>query len=129
MSQNEPIACIEYAANAIIITPLPDDLLDNSLINKFQETVFPLTEKEEANLVVDLAHVRSISSSALGCLLTLKKRVEQQHGRFIICCVTEKITNTPHDRFIYEIFKVTKLDSFFEICDNVQMAMEILQTS
>jgi anti-anti-sigma factor len=129
MNENEPIVCIEYLSNATVVSPVPEDLLDTPIIHRFQETVFPLTETKGVNLVVDLTKVRSVSSSALGCLLNLKKWVERHEGRLIICCIHDKVTNTSHDSYVNEIFKVTRLESFFEICDSVERAIQKIQST
>ncbi len=127
MNLNEPIVAIEYFGSATVVTPQPGELLDVSLILRLQETIYPLAEDEGVNLIVDFSRVQSISSMVLGCLLELKKMVEKGHGRLILCGVNQKVINTPDDRYVHEIFKVARLDSFFEICARVPEAIRQLQ--
>ena len=75
-------------------------------------------------VVMDFTTVRSVSSSTIGFLVALKKQLEKSEGRLKICCIGEKVANTPEDRYMYEIFKVVKLDKFFDIYDCVEEAIK-----
>jgi len=129
MNGNEPMIAIEYAGSATMVTLLPQELLDGSLIVRLRETLYPLADESGVNLIMDFSQVKSLSSSALGYLMEVKKQVEQRQGRFIICGVKTKVINTPEDRYINEIFKVSRLDTFFEICEGIPEALMRLQVS
>lgn len=126
MNGNEPMIAIEYAGSATVVNLLPGELLDVSQIIRLRETLYPLADESGVNLIMDFSQVKSLSSSALGYLMEVKKQVEQRQGRFIICGVKTKVINTPEDRYINEIFKVARLDTFFEICEGVPEALRRL---
>lgn len=128
MNLEEPIIGIEYAGSATVVTLLPQELLDGSLIVRLRETLYPLADEAGVNLIMDFSQVKSLSSSALGYLMEVKKQVEQRQGRFIICGVKSKVINTPDDRYINEIFKVARLDTFFEICEGIPESLRRLES-
>ena len=75
------------------------------------------------DLIVDFTNVRAISSSAIGLLVGMQKKVNEYKGRMKICCIGNKVENTASDKYVYEIFKIVKLDTYFDICANVEEAL------
>ena len=124
MTEVQPVASVEYAPQAIVIKVLYDELMNDSDILKLEDTVIPLIDpKGGTMMVMDFSGVQIISSSALGFLIRLKKTLEQRHGRLKVCCITDKMKNASNDKYIYEMFKIVKLDTFFEIYGNVDDAL------
>ena len=67
------------------------------------------TNKPAINLLLSFSHVKHLSSSALGTLIWLNKRVEEGKGKLKLCGLKKSL---------YEIFVITKLNKLFEIYDN-----------
>ena len=127
MSEVEPMVSIEYSKEAIVVTLTPESILGDSEIIKLSDSIVPLVmENRGTNLVFDFNKVNYVSSSLLGFLVKLHKMVREHQGRLIVCCINKKITSSPNDRFVYEIFKVTKLDAYLDICDSVDLALQML---
>ncbi len=63
----------------------------------------------------DFSHVTYLSSSALGMLVSLQRRVAQQGGQLRLAGI--------HDD-IMEVFQITKLDTVFDIYNNRNAALE-----
>ncbi len=127
MENQQPLAEVEYKPQATIITILTDYLMEEAAIGQLRDTIDPIImEKPTLPLILNFGMVRALCSSAIGYLVALKKRIESQKGRLIICCVQDKVKGSSNDKFIYEIFKVVKLDRYFEICPSVQDAVHLL---
>lgn len=127
MSEAEPLAAIQYLPQATVVSIISRDLIDETEIARLRETVDPIVaENPTKTVILDFSEVRGMSSSAIGYLVALKRRTDEQHGRLIICCVENKVKNTPNDKFVYEIFKVVKLDRYFEMHPSVDIALRHL---
>ena len=92
---------------------LDEDVLEEHVIEQIAQELFTLAEKPRLRLVVTFAHVKHLSSSALGTLIRLNKRIEQGDGHLKLSDI---------HRTLYEIFVITKLDKLFDICDTKEAA-------
>jgi len=127
MEKINPIVSVEYLPDAAVVEILGEELLQDEDVNRLEESIVPLIlEKDGVNLILDFTRIRLLASSVFGFLLKLKKMVNQRGGRMILCCVQKKLTNTANDSYVYEIFKVVRLDKVFTICDDVNTAQRIL---
>jgi anti-sigma B factor antagonist len=68
-------------------------------------------------LVLDFSGVAHMSSSALGMLITLHKRIRERDGQLRLCCIQPAI---------YEVFAITRLNEIFQICSSRQEALGTL---
>jgi len=68
-------------------------------------------------IVLDFVNVGHMSSSALGMLITLQKRVRENKGDLRLCCIQPTI---------YEVFVITRLNEIFQIHESVQDALASL---
>lgn len=68
-------------------------------------------------LVVDFSGVAHMSSSALGSLITLHKRIREKGGRLCLCCIQPAI---------YEVFQITRLNEILKICPSRDEALSSL---
>jgi anti-anti-sigma factor len=128
MENQQPLAEIKYKPRATILTILPDYLMDEAAIGQLRDTIEPIImEKPTLPLIIDFNNVRALCSGAIGYLVALKQRIEARQGRLIICCVQDKIKGSSNDKFIYEIFKVVKLDRYFEMRPSVDSALLLLK--
>ncbi len=66
-------------------------------------------------LLIDFSSVQFLTSSVLGLLIRLSRRIFQSEGRLRLCSIDPKIL---------EIFKITRLDKVFEIYNDRQQALE-----
>ena len=97
---------------------LDEEILDEIAISKLAETLFSLIEEQEAiRLLLSFSRVRHLSSSALGVLIRIHKRISESGGELRLCCIGATI---------YEIFKITKLDKVFEIYEDKGEAVRSL---
>ncbi len=89
-------------------------------LEKLAEELFRLVEGEHpTKLVVSLASVDLLTSAALGTLITLRKKVAAQDGHLKLSDMGPEIAN---------VFSVTRLDSLFDIEEDVAHAVAGFQT-
>lgn len=69
---------------------------------------------EKPRMVLDFAKVSHMSSSALGMLITLHKRVREKGGELRLAEIEPKI---------YEVFVITRLNEIFDIHGSVEEAV------
>ena len=82
-------------------------ILDDLVIQQLGEELYQLAgEPDSENLLLNFSGVAFLSSSALGKLITLNKRVKANSGRLKFCQMHPKI---------YELFTITGLNKLFDI--------------
>jgi len=83
-------------------------ILDEMDIMQLGEQLFQIVaEAELPKVVLDFTNVAHMSSSALGVLITLHKRIRERSGKLALCCIQPAIK---------EIFEITRLNEIFTIC-------------
>ena len=68
----------------------------------------------ETRVVIDLSGVESMTSMMLGQLVKFQKSLRENQVDLGLCCLTADISS---------LFKISKLDSLFQIFENREMAM------
>ncbi len=104
------------ARNDITLVELIDrKLLDEMEISQISEQLNALVAGSDGpKLVVDFSAVAQMSSSALGMLITLHKRVREKEGQLRLCGIQPSI---------YEVFIITRLNEIFRICRSQEEAL------
>ena len=97
---------IQAFDNTVVINVLPSLDLEHSDIARVVE--FIIRRRTETHVVVNLFLVQYIGSTFLDRLIVSKKKLDAANGRLILC---------GFNQVIEEIFRVTRLDGFFEIVD------------
>lgn len=72
-------------------------------------------EKENARVVVDLAHVTYLNSTALGVLISSQQHFTKHNAKIVLCNLSKSIEN---------IFVITKLTLVFEIHQTLDEAIK-----
>jgi len=76
-------------------------------IQELGQELFQLVEVEKRNkLALNFAGVDFLSSSALGKLITLEKKIKAHNGQMKLCNIRPQI---------HEVFVITKLNRLFDI--------------
>lgn len=82
-------------------------ILDDLIIQELGDELYRLVETEDCrNLLLNFSGVAFLSSSALGKLISLNKKVKANSGRLKFCEMPPKI---------YELFTITGLNKLFDI--------------
>ena len=97
-------------------------ILDGQSIDQIgRELSIVIDQAKAIKLLVDFSKVEHLSSSALGMLLTIDKKIQEQKGQFKLCGIRASIQ---------EVFKITRLDQVFDIYPTVEQAVkDFVQTA
>jgi len=115
MDKVSPNLSIEYADGATVATLMDEKILQAEQVQSLEQAFMPLVEQNDSiRLVIDFSKVQFLTSSLLGLLIRLNKKVCQNQGRLRLCSIDPKIL---------EIFKITRLDKVLEICSDRQQAL------
>jgi len=107
---------VEQVGDVVIVELKDRKILDEVSIMQIGEQLNALVLQAEApKMVIDFTNVGHMSSSALGVLITLHKRVRERRGKLQLCCIQSAI---------YEIFVITRLNEIFDICQSRQEALD-----
>ncbi len=93
---------------------VPSRILDEIQINTIGQQVISLIDEGVTKIVFDFSNVDHLSSSALGMLITIKKRLDNVGGTMKLCNIQPQI---------FQVFKITRLDKLFEIYDTATEAL------
>jgi anti-sigma B factor antagonist len=95
-----------------------EDLVDEETVHEAGEEVLRVIEAPECRkLVVSFRGVRMLSSSALGKLITVHRRVHRKEGKLLFCDLSETVLDVLH---------ACRLDSFFILIGDRQEALKAL---
>lgn len=90
------------------ITAAFDGRLDTVAAQQIAETIEPLLDNADQNIILDCEKMPFISSSGLRIFLKIRKEVAAKGGKMYL-------KNVCLD--VQQVFKMTKLDDFFEMID------------
>ena len=116
MTAIKPRISIEYSENVTIMRFTDEKILEEQDIKALQDSILSVIEQaERINLILDFGNVRFLSSTVLGLLIRISKRIYERDSQLGLCNINPKI---------YEIFKITRLTKTFDIYNSVESATE-----
>jgi anti-sigma B factor antagonist len=115
MDQINPNLSIEYIDTAIVAVLTDAKILDEEQIQSLEKAFMPLIEQNTGiRLLIDFSNVQFLTSSVLGLLIRINRKVLQSDGQLQLCGIDGKIM---------DIFKITRLDKVFAIYPDRQSAL------
>jgi len=118
MHQQSPRLNVSTEGPATVVELKDRKILDEISITQIGDQLNALVGQMGCpKVVLDFTGVVHMSSSALGMLITLHKRIRQKDGQLRLCCIQPAI---------YEVFVITRLNEIFEICPSRQEAVKSL---
>lgn len=118
MEQETPSVSVTSEGDVRVVKLIDRKILDEVNIAQIGQQLNKLAaERDHPKIVVDFANVAHMSSSALGMLITLHKRVREREGELRLCNIQPSI---------YEVFVITRLNEIFQICQSRQEALASL---
>ncbi len=102
--------------NGIRIVRFADrKILEECTISEIGDELARLVESVEGiKLLLSFENVDHLSSAALGMLITLNQKVGERNGRLILADIQANI---------FQVFRITRLNKLFEICESAKVAM------
>ena len=110
----------EYKLNKqknINLFHLSGELIDRNQASALLAEIDESISKGESKILLNLQELKYINSSGLNVLINILTKARKVGGEVAICCVNKKIT---------ELLVITKLDSIFNVKENEEKAIEIL---
>jgi anti-sigma B factor antagonist len=106
---------IKRAGNVSVVEFADRKILEELSIQEIGEELRRLAESEPgARLLLNFENVDHLASAALGMLITLHKKIQEQNG-FL------KLSNI--NRQIFQVFRITRLNRVFDIHDTAEQAL------
>ncbi len=101
----------------VVIVEFADrKILEELSIQEIGDELRKVAESQPGiKLVLNFENVDHLASAALGMLITLHKKVQEQNGEL-------KLSNI--NRQIYQVFRITRLNRVFDIHDTVDEALQ-----
>lgn len=104
---------LEIDTTGSFVTATLSGELGSSDVESFADALHDHAAGEGAKLAIDLTALESTDSTGLSALISLVTRARLSQGRVILVAPTPLVSGTLH---------VTRLDSWFEICDTLDEA-------
>ena len=118
MREQTPRVNVSTSGDATVVELTDRKILDEVNISQIGEQLNALVAQSvKPRIVIDFAAVAHMSSSALGMLITLHKRVREKNGQLRLCSIQPAIL---------EVFQITRLNEIFHITPNREQALASL---
>jgi len=85
--------------------------------DKLRNTLKKIADEKKNILIIDLAKVTYLNSTALGVLIAAHANFAKRSGKIILCNISKSIEN---------IFVITKLTLVFEITETLDEAIKLI---
>ena len=109
MASSSSRLLVQHGIDETFITFNDRELLDEAVIKQLDREIMSLVgEKNPQNILLDFSKVDFMSSSFLGLLVKLHKRVSERNGQLKLCNIDKKIK---------KVFQITQLDKILHIED------------
>ena len=119
MQEQNPRIEVESFGKVLAVQLTDRRILDEVNITQIGDQLRELVAQAEVPLfVLDFVNVSNMSSSALGMLITLNKKIRERNGELRLCNIQPAIR---------EVFEITRLNEIFRICSSRREAVESLE--
>ena len=121
MREPTPRLSVTNLGNVTVVELVDRKILDEIAISQIGEQLQALVAAAILpKFVLDFTQVAHLSSSALGMLITLHKRIRERHGELRFCGIGPAI---------HEVFTITRLNEIFQIHTTREAALGSLQAN
>ncbi len=121
MDTSHPNISIDFHGPIAIARLEDEKILDETQLQSLEGSFLPLIDQNPGlQLVIDFTKVKFLTSSVLGLLIRISKKVYEKEGALRLCAINPKIQ---------EVFKITRLDKIFEIFPSWEDAVVGLKKS
>ena len=119
MQEENPRLCVTVSGDVTVVELTDRKILDEVNISQIGRELNGLvTRSDDPKVILDFTNVVHMSSSALGMLITLHKRIREKKGQLRLCNIQPSI---------YEVFVITRLNEIFQISQSRQEALDSLR--
>ena len=119
MVEINPKIAVEYIDGVAVATLTDKKVLEEIDIQALENSIMPLVNRKQGvKLVLDFSKVEFLSSSSLGLLIRVSKKIYESNGQLRLCAIADSIM---------QIFKITRLDKIFQILPDRDQALDSLE--
>lgn len=119
MAEQNPRLRVSVDGDVTCVALTDRKILDEVNIAQIGEQLGKLVASSaQPRMVLDFTNVSHMSSSALGMLITLHKRIREKDGQLRLAAIQPAI---------YEVFVITRLNEILKICSSQQEALASLK--
>jgi len=111
---------IRFEQNGPYIVAHLGGALDSSTVEGFSNVLHQYAAGNAAKLAVEMSRLESIDSTGLSALITLVTRARLSRGKVVLVAPTALVRG---------VFEVTRLNDWFDICDNLEEAAALFAGS
>lgn len=98
---------VQNFPDVTVITFMDEEILSEEYIKELGESIMSAVEQaRRQNLVLDFSNVKFLSSSVLGLLIKIHKKICERKGHLKLCNINKDI---------YKVFEITQLNKVFDI--------------
>ncbi len=107
MEPEESKIKVEYGIDTTFVTLNAEKILEEQQIKELNDSIMPVIEKnKDGKLILNFCNVQFMSSSLLGLLVKVHKRVCEMGGHLQLININSNI---------YKVFQITHLTKVFDI--------------
>jgi len=119
MAELNPRMKVALAGDVTVVTLTDRKILDEVNIAQIGDQLGKLVaQNAQPKMVLDFTNVSHMSSSALGMLITLHKRIREKNGQLRLAAIQPAI---------YEVFVITRLNEILKISATQEDALQNMQ--
>ncbi len=94
-------------------------LTEDQNVEQLGQDLFALVDQfDKRKVVLSLASVEFLTSSVLGKLITLHRKMHRQQGRLVLCDLQPGVN---------EVMRISRLNDYFRVSDTVDDALRDVQ--
>jgi len=106
-----------YRENSYTVLTIENRRLEASVVPEFKLQMKKIIDRSCKQIILDIGKLDFMDSSGLGALVSVKKTLSE-HGEVVIIGASG---------IIFDLFKVTRMDHVFTLCDSLEEARQQLQ--
>lgn len=96
-------------------------LSDDQNIEQLGHDLFALVEQfDKRKVVLSMSNVEYLTSSVLGKLITMHRKMHRQQGRLVLCDLQPDVT---------EIMRISRLNDYFKVACSLDAALQDVQSA
>ena len=103
--------------STVNVYSLQGELISRDQAVKLLEEIDAAVAKNLNKILLNLTELKYMNSSGLNVIINILTKARKAGGDVAICCVNKKVN---------ELLVITKLSSVFNVCENEEKAIKIL---
>lgn len=109
---------LEDHDDVVVARFINDRLTDELNVERMGDELFSLAEQfHYRKVIVDMSKVNHVTSSSLGKLITMHRRLHRSNGRMVLCRLTPGVQ---------DVLETSRLIDYFKVSEDVAQAQQLI---